>query len=108
MTTDHSPSDATTLARIDERTISLQLDQSAMKADMRRLGDTVEELGENLRGDIKTAALISKADAITESTKYVTKAEFQPVKAVAYGIVGFAAIAVLGAVVAQVITTGGG
>lgn len=65
---------AITVARIDERTIALVETVNKMKADL---------------------------DAKTEN--YVTRAEFAPVKTLAYGLVGAVLLTVLGAVLYLVV-----
>ena len=67
-----------TLARIDERTISMQLAQENMKQDMRRLQNTVETMGDALKLEIEKELKQLRDDT-------VTKAEFWPVRAIVYG-----------------------
>ena len=85
---------AATLARIDERTIALQIDMGDVKREQGVLRDTLFKNLSRLEEDIEK--------------RFVLRQEFNPVRLLVYGFVGTVLTAVLGALLALVVIKPGG
>lgn len=90
------------IARIDERTENLSKQLEAVWKEVRAATD---KMSKEIRDANVEAAKLVKEHTDHDALTYVTKEEFNPVKIIAFSLVGFACIAVLAAVVALVIRT---
>lgn len=85
-------SDAVLLARIDERTRAMSSQLDDVKRGQADLSSRMDSLTKDV--DAKLA---------THGDNYVTRDEFGPVRAIAYGIVSVVLLGVIGALVALVL-----
>jgi hypothetical protein len=89
------------LARLDERTLSMQTDISSMRVELRTIQDGVVVKLQELekRVEDKLGELEARLDEA-----YVKNESFSPVQKLVYGFVGVVVLAVMGALVSSVLT----